>query len=107
MVRRHPSLPLSRRVFTRRKVYFESHPKKKPIFEKELDAQARNVLADICDRFGVQGPDLLVYKPGEHYWFAEVKGPGDRLAENQRQSHTAIRRQLGVEVELISVRIQR
>jgi hypothetical protein len=56
--------------------------------------------------YAVQPPDLLVYMPKtSRYWFAEVKGPGDRLSTKQVRSHDAILRRLGVPVEIIEVRI--
>jgi len=51
-------------------------------------------------------PDLLVFQPDHSgFWFAEVKGPGDRLRASQQESHEAIRRCLGVAVALITVRL--
>ena len=86
-----------------------THPKKLPIFETLLNARRRKILDDICyGRFSVQPPDLLVYTPDrQHCWFVEVKGPRDRIADKQRRSHTAIRQQLKVPVNLISVQICR
>ena len=87
----------------------KAHPRKRPIFEALLNARKRKVLDDICyGRFGVQPPDLLVYMPDrKSFWFVEVKGPRDRIAEKQRLSHTAIKRQLKVPVDLIPVQIRR
>jgi hypothetical protein len=52
----------------------------------------------------VQLPDLFVMTPDfSSFSFAEVKGPGDRLSQNQIESHAAIRNRLGVPVEIIKV----
>ena len=52
----------------------------------------------------MQPPDLLVYTPDySRFWFAEVKGPGDKLGDAQKFSHEAIRVRLGVRVELIRI----
>jgi len=64
-----------------------------------------DTLRAVTHDVGVQPPDLLVFDPGfTRFSFVEVKGPGDRLRPSQEQSHAAIRAQLGVPVELITVR---
>ena len=70
------------------------------------DSQQR-ILGEIKAQFEIQLPDLLVYTPdGSRFWFAEVKGPGDSLRLIQKASHQAIRKRLGVPVEVITVRQQ-
>jgi len=65
------------------------------------------VLDAIREAYAVQPPDLFVYVPQtSRYWFAEVKGPGDRLSGKQIRSHDAITRELGVPVEIIEVRLR-
>lgn len=84
------------------KYVFRSHPRKRLVVEGLLTGKLRAALADIRAEFHVQPPDLLVFTPERsRFWFAEVKGPGDRIRAVQRRSHEAIERRLGVPVELV------
>lgn len=66
------------------------------------------MLDAIREAYAVQPPDLFVFVPKtSRYWFAEVKGPDDRLSVKQIRSHDAITRELGVPVEIIEVKILR
>ena len=88
------------------KYVYQSHPSKVTRLATLLCDRERRILAAIRATCGVQPPDLLVYVPGTtRYWFAEVKGPGDRLSAKQMQSHDAIIEQLRVSVEIIEVRM--
>lgn len=88
------------------KYLFNAHPAKVARLAELLSEAERDKLAAICKCCGVQPPDLFVFIPGtKRYWFAEVKGPGDRLSEKQVKSHRAISQELGVPVEFFRVRI--
>ena len=64
----------------------------------ELDAILRRL-------GGVSCPDLFLFMPDySRLWFAEVKGPGDALRPGQEESHQAIMRDLGLDVELVWVK---
>jgi hypothetical protein len=83
----------------------QKHRRKFRLFEQHLSASQRNLLTRIRQDFGVQLPDLFVIGASGDCWFAEVKGPGDRLSELQQRSHEAIASKLGIPVRLINVRI--
>ncbi len=88
------------------KYVFQNHPAKVAQLATLLSERERKTLEEIRDAYAVQPPDLLVFVPGtSRYWFAEVKGPGDRLSAKQMLSHDALRRKLGVPVEIIEVKI--
>jgi VRR-NUC domain len=86
------------------KYVYSTHPRKRAVLDELFTESQRKVLADIRTQLGVQLPDLLVFsRDRSRFWFAEVKGPGDRLREVQWRSHAEIVRRLGVPVELITV----
>jgi hypothetical protein len=88
------------------KYVFQNHPKKVAQFAAVLSEQERKTLDAIRKSCAVQPPDLFVFVPKTNrYWFAEVKGPGDRLSDKQIRSHDAINHELGVPVEIIEVKI--
>ena len=69
-----------------------------------IDFSQREALGEIRTEFHVQLPDLLVYAPDRsRFWFAEVKGPGDRLRDVQKRSHARIVERLGVPVDVVRV----
>jgi hypothetical protein len=81
--------------------FFGRHPRKKCVVERVMSADTCQHIHDVVRECGVQWPDLLVYSPHRKgLWFAEVKGPGDRLREEQLESHRLIRK-LGVKVRVI------
>jgi hypothetical protein len=87
------------------KYLFNNHARKKALIKEVLTTEQYTTLADILAEFQLQPPDLCVITPDRsRFWFAEVKGPGDRLTEVQKQSHLAIRQRLKVPIELILVR---
>jgi hypothetical protein len=87
------------------KYLFGSHLRKQALVRELLTEDQRAVLDSIRAEFRAQPPDILVFTPDRRqFWFAEVKGPGDRVRDVQRRSHTAIRERLGVPVELVTVR---
>jgi hypothetical protein len=88
------------------KYTFANHPRKRALLSRILDGDQRRILDDIHREFRIQLPDLLVYAPDySAFHFAEVKGPGDTLRPIQSRTHEAIRRRLGVPVEMINVRL--
>lgn len=90
------------------KYAYENHARKVRLLNELLPPQHQEFLRSFRDRLGVQPPDLLLFRPDRSaYWFAEVKGPGDRLLDRQRESHERIATTLGVDVELIAVDISR
>ena len=89
------------------KYVYANHPRKREVLEKLLDQDQRDVLNEIRAKHHTQLPDLLVYAPDfSRFWFAEVKGPMDRMRKHQRDSHKDLHRQLGAQVKLIKVRMQ-
>lgn len=88
------------------KYAYANHARKRTLVGQMFTDKQRASLDKIRTEFGVQPPDLLVFMPdASRFWFAEVKGPGDRLRNVQRRSHVAIERRLGVPVELVTVRM--
>jgi hypothetical protein len=89
------------------KYVFATHPRKQALFEELLTDSQHAALDEIRAEFGVQPPDLLVFRPDlSSWWFAEVKGPGDRVRDAQRSSHEAIERRMNVPVEVITVSVR-
>ena len=64
-----------------------------------------NILDEMVKTHGVQPPDLFVYTADRRFWFAEAKGPGDRLSAKQTQSHRFIEEHFQVQVEVFQVRV--
>jgi len=88
------------------KYVFQNHPAKVARMAALLSKRERETLDAIRADYAVQPPDLFVFVPKtRRYWFAEVKGPGDRLSTKQVRSHDAIAKALGVPVEIIEVKI--
>lgn len=88
------------------KYLFGRHPRKHKVIAETLNPDQLQILKAIHDEFGVQPPDLFVFSPNRsRFWFAEVKGPGDKLRETQKASHAAIREKLGVPVEVMRVTV--
>lgn len=80
----------------------KSHPAKAARLASIVSEGQLHFINTFLDRHGVQVPDLFIYMPGTHrFWFAEVKGPTDRVSAKQAASHEAIRRELGVPVEVL------
>jgi hypothetical protein len=78
--------------------------RKAAIIGEILSTKELQMLDDVCADCATQAPDLLVYSPGSRdFWFAEAKGPRDKLSEKQQASHAAIRRHLKVKVEVFNV----
>lgn len=85
---------------------YKTHPTKMAKLVSLLSLDQRTILDGIRKTHAVQLPDLFVFVPNStRYWFAEVKGPRDRVSEKQAASHNAITRELGVSVEIIEVKM--
>jgi len=80
----------------------KNHPLKTARLASVLTARQSEFVNRIYYDHHTQVPDLFVYMPGTHrFWFAEAKGPTDRLRPNQVRGHEAIERELGVPVEIL------
>jgi len=65
------------------KYEFATHPRKKEIVAQLLPLAVRDALRD-RSHGRAQAPDLLMYAPDYSDWFfCEVKGPSDRLRDEQ------------------------
>jgi len=83
-----------------------NHLRKLAVWEALFSTTQRKTLDKICEDKNVQGPDLLAYAPDRsRRFFAEVKGPGDRLSSDQIATHRAIAKYSGIPVEIIHVRL--
>jgi hypothetical protein len=81
-----------------------NHARKHELICEILSPNQRKTLEAITTEFAVQPPDLFVFAPSHlRFWFAEVKGPGDKIHNAQKLSHEAIQAKLGLQVELIWV----
>jgi hypothetical protein len=87
----------------------KSHPGKYARYERVTTKEQRRDLLHICeekiDGDGVQLPDLFVTALDEsEFWFAEIKGPGDKLSKRQLISHERIR-SLGLRVDTLIMHV--
>ena len=81
---------------------FKCHKRKQ---EKLRHILASSPVLDLVLRRnkGAQCPDLFVYKPdGSDWFFAEVKGPGDRLGDAERALFSSLRDCTGSAVRIIT-----
>lgn len=86
------------------KYLFTGHARKTSLLNRLLSDSQLTILHDIHTLLRSQPPDLLVFTPDlTRFWFAEIKGPGDKIRPRQLQSHAAIQKRLRVPVELITV----
>jgi hypothetical protein len=86
------------------KYAYGRHARKVAVLDAVLAPAARALVRTLRARTGAQPPDLFVFAPdGSRYWFAEVKGPGDRLGGRQAATHSLIRDRLRVPVQLVHV----
>lgn len=80
---------------------FANHPRKVRLVDELLGSRAE-VVRGLYSQHGVQPPDLLVFAPDmSRYWFAEAKGPDDRVRDSQETSHRILQDSLGVDIEVI------
>jgi len=89
------------------KYLFANHPEKAKRLTSILTNPQLETLRRICQSLEVQPPDLLVYSTRDSgcFWFAEAKGPGDRVSAKQRESHSRIRAELGVAVKVFRIKV--
>jgi hypothetical protein len=86
------------------KYCYHNHARKVRILDEVLSPPDCRFIRSFRAEFGVQPPDLFVYMPDTgHFWFVEVKGT-DRLSNLQAESHVAIRKRFGVDVQIFHVR---
>lgn len=90
------------------KYAYSNHPRKQRIVSDVIPPDQWAVLDDIrsggvTGREVVQLPDLLVIRHDQSFYFAEIKGPTDRLRPKQAASHQRIIEKLGVAVEIVNV----
>ncbi len=84
------------------KYVYKNHPVKRARLASILSASQQDIFGAVLKRYHVEPPDLFVHVPGtRRFWFAEVKGPTDRLRDKQAASHEAIESELGVPVEIL------
>ena len=82
------------------------HPLKFARYTEILNAEQRAIAARIQRECNAQLPDLLVpARDRTSFSFAEVKGPRDKLWDEQIASHKRIRNELKVPVEVIWVKL--
>lgn len=88
------------------KCHCSNHKRKLGVLSKLPRRDIRDYLLELREEENVATPDLLLYRPDfSDFWFAEVKGPGDRLASKQKESHKQIKKHFNdVKVEIVKVR---
>ncbi len=71
---------------------FRVHQRKQEVLTKTMSEKMLSLIREHQSEFGnVQCPDLLVYAPDYSDWFfCEVKGPGDRVRDNQLKFFEAL-----------------
>lgn len=85
---------------------FPVHKRKFEILRRLGSDDLLRLIADRATWGGVQCPDLLVYSPDLSGWFfCEVKGPGDKIRDVQRQYFEAIGRVSGKDIALLTLRL--
>ena len=86
------------------KYAFRSHERKRGIVERLCDADTAQFLFRNGIEAHVQCPDLLVYRPDLSDWFfCEVKGPDDRIRDNQLAWFPELERVTGKKVYLVQI----
>lgn len=88
------------------KYAYQNHARKMKLLNELLSPRDREFLRAFRKTTGVQPPDLFLFRPDQSlYWFAEVKGPGDRLTGRQLSSHQLLTATLGTQVELVTAKM--
>jgi hypothetical protein len=83
---------------------FRSHPRKRSLVERLCGDNTARFLFDKGVEARAQCPDLLVYHPDLSYWFfCEVKGPTDRIQDNQVTWFHVLEEVTGKKVYLIQL----
>jgi len=84
----------------------ENHPVKAERLAGVLSTSQIAFVKSIYYDYHTQVPDLFCYVPSTgRFWFAEVKGPTNRLRPNQIAGHEALRREFGVPVEILRFKL--
>ncbi|MGH9363878.1 MAG: VRR-NUC domain-containing protein [Thermoanaerobaculia bacterium] len=89
------------------KYAYGNHDRKRRLLRKILSREQLAVLDEMRNSHQVQPPDLFVFAPDGRFWFAEAKGPQDRLRPKQLRSHEFIRKRLRVPVEVFQIRVHK
>ncbi len=85
-----------------KKYAFTSHARKCSVIDRVLGPAQRQFLQRKLEG---QAPDLFVFYPdASEFWFAEVKGPRDRLTTSQLRNHAVLRRRFGVRVDVVQLK---
>lgn len=88
------------------KYQFEKHSRKRSILEKlEANSLIKFFNNQKSNNFGsLQAPDLLVYSPDYSEWFmCEVKGPNDKLREEQIEYFEALKKATGATIQRLKL----
>src|SRR3954452_10144677 len=87
------------------KYEFATHPRKRQIVDQLLPRAVRDALRD-RNQGRAQAPDLLMYAEDLSDWFfCEVKGPGDRLRDEQVRKFGLLAGMTPTPVRLIEFRL--
>jgi hypothetical protein len=87
------------------KYEFQKHRRKQELVQRLLPSELRAALSDRTEHGSAQAPDLLMYAPDLSDWFfCEVKGPRDRLGQQQEQKFKAIAKLSGKPVRLLRLK---
>lgn len=82
---------------------YKSHERKRKILESFIPSDALDFIASTGLSSLPQCPDLLLYKPdGSEWFFCEVKGPRDKLRQNQIVLFQELERVTGKNIFLIN-----
>lgn len=64
-------------------------------------------LDEVVSIHHVQPPDLFALRPDGTFFFAEARGPTDRLSAKQKASHQLIEDTLKASVEILHIKIRK
>ncbi len=87
------------------KYAYQNHLRKREVLRRLLSPDQLAALDEIRESQKVQPPDFFVFTRDGRFWFAEAKGPGDRLSARQVRSHCFVAERFGVPVEVFRIRI--
>lgn len=87
------------------KYAFRSHARKRRVIERICDPLSVEFILGMGRESKVQCPDLLIFKPDGSDWsFCEVKGPSDRLRQEQVTLFAEITGATGKAVHVVEFR---
>jgi len=81
---------------------YNPHKRKLGILKKLIGADGISFLRSKIKTSRTQPPDLFVYK-GRKFFFVEVKGPGDKLQENQKKFFEEIERYFKADIIVLAL----